>query len=106
MSTHCPPVLVPYDDISKMTKPISIFFFHHGTFFFLFTGTLVFEMSWKQRFFLQAWLRRLCGCLLRSDLRNDWNVIVGLWENSAPSYLVAQWLSISVMQEDAERKRQ
>lgn len=34
MSTHCPPVLVPYDDISKMTKPISIFFFHRGTFFF------------------------------------------------------------------------
>lgn len=57
-------------------------------------------------FFLQAWLRCLCGYLLRSDLRTDWNVIVGLWENSAPSYLVAQWLSISVMQEDAERKRQ
>lgn len=33
MSTHRPPVLAPYDDISKMAKPISIFLFHHGTFF-------------------------------------------------------------------------
>lgn len=48
---HHPPVLVPHDDISKMAAPTSFLFSHRGTNFFLFTGALVFKMSWKRRIF-------------------------------------------------------
>lgn len=75
------------------------------------TAALLLQMSWwiwaHMHFLWKPWrqvMGKLCLRLHRSDLGSDTSEVVGVWRNNAASHLVAQWLSIRCLQEDAERK--